>query len=213
MLEKGRMVKHVADYPSANLDPWDFPNAGSLTPDELKKYHVQIRSGFIGEANKQFFANDLDNPYEEIKRFDWIRGNQVGGHSLIWGKQCYRWSDLDFEANARDGIAVDWPIRYRDIEKWYEHVEKFVGVSGQKLGLPHLPDGHFLPPMELNALEKHVKKKEIEENYPGRHLTIGRVAHLTEPINGRGKCQYRNRCSRGCPFGVISVVMPYNTRC
>lgn len=201
MLEKGRMVRHVKDYPTANLDPWDFPNRGNLTPEELKEYHVQIRSGFIGEANKHFFTNDKDNPYEEIKRFDWIRGNQVGGRSLIWGKQCYRWSDLDFEANAKDGIAVDWPIRYRDIEPWYEYVEKFVGVSGQKLGLPHLPDGHFLPPMELNALEKHVKKG-IEENYPGRCLTIGRVAHLTEPINGRGKCQYRNRCSRGCPFGA-----------
>jgi glucoside 3-dehydrogenase (cytochrome c) catalytic subunit len=201
LLEKGRMVRHVKDYPTANLDPWDFPNHGNLTPEELKEYHVQTRSGFIGEANKHFFTNDKDNPYEEIKRFDWIRGNQVGGRSLIWGKQCYRWSDLDFEANARDGIAVDWPIRYRDIEPWYEYVEKFVGVSGQKLGLPHLPDGHFLPPMELNALEKHVKKG-IEENYPGRYLTIGRVAHLTEPINGRGKCQYRNRCSRGCPFGA-----------
>lgn len=201
VLEKGRMVKHITDYPTTNLDPWEFPNRGNLTPEEMKKYHVQIRSGFIGESNKHFYADDLDNPYEEIKRFDWIRGNQVGGRSLIWGKQCYRWSDLDFEANAKDGIAVDWPIRYSDVEDWYTYVEKFVGVSGQKLGLPHLPDGHFLPPMELNALEKHVKSG-IEDNFPGRHLTIGRVAHLTEPLNGRGKCQYRNRCSRGCPFGA-----------
>jgi choline dehydrogenase-like flavoprotein len=201
VLEKGRMVKHVTDYPTANLDPWEFPNRGKLTPDELKKYHIQVRSGFVGESNKHFFTNDEENPYEEIKRFDWIRGNQVGGRSLIWGKQCYRWSDLDFEANLKDGIAVDWPIRYNDIRDWYTYVEKYVGISGQALGLPHLPDGHFLPPMDLNILEKTVKER-LEKNYPGRYLTIGRVAHLTEPINGRGKCQYRNRCSRGCPFGA-----------
>ena len=201
VLEKGRMVRHITDYPTSNLDPWEFPNRGNLTPDEMKKHHVQIRSGFISEPNKHFYADDESNPYIEEKRFDWIRGNQVGGRSLIWGKQCYRWSDLDFEANAKDGIAVDWPIRYKDIEDWYTYVEKYVGVSGQKLGLPHLPDGHFLPPMEMNALEKHVKSG-IEDNFPGRHLTIGRVAHLTEPLNGRGKCQYRNRCSRGCPFGA-----------
>jgi len=201
VLEKGRMVKHVVDYPTTNLDPWEFPNRGKLTPDELKKYHIQIRSGFVGESNKHFFTNDEENPYEEIKRFDWIRGNQVGGRSLIWGKQCYRWSDLDFEANLKDGIAVDWPIRYKDIKDWYTYVEKFVGVSGQAMNLSHLPDGHFLPPMELNTLEKTVKER-LEKNYPGRYMTIGRVAHLTEPINGRGKCQYRNRCSRGCPFGA-----------
>jgi choline dehydrogenase-like flavoprotein len=201
VLEKGRMVLHSRDYPTANMDPWDFPNRGRLTPDELKKYHVQIRSGFVSESNKHFYADDLEDPYTEVKRFDWIRGNQVGGRSLLWGKQCYRWSDLDFEANAKDGIAVDWPIRYKDIEEWYTYVEKFVGISGQKMGLPHLPDGHFLPPMELNTLEQHVKSR-IEKNFPGRYLTIGRVAHLTEPLNGRGKCQYRNRCSRGCPFGA-----------
>lgn len=201
VLEKGRMVLHNVDYPTMNMDPWDFPNRGKLTPEEIKKYHVQIRSGFISESNKHFYADDLENPYTEVKRFDWIRGNQVGGRSLIWGKQCYRWSDLDFEANAKEGVAVDWPIRYKDIEDWYTYVEKFVGVSGQKMGLAHLPDGHFLPPMELNTLEKHVKSR-IEKNFPGRYLTIGRVAHLTEPLNGRGKCQFRNRCSRGCPFGA-----------
>ena len=160
VLEKGRMVKHVVDYPTANADPWDLPHRGMLTPDDIKKHHVQIRSGFVGEANKHFFADDESNPYVEEKRFDWIRGNQVGGRSLIWGKQCYRLSDLDFEANAKDGIAVDWPIRYKDIADWYTYVEKFVGVSGQKMGLPHLPDGHFLPPMELNTLEKHVNSAE-----------------------------------------------------
>jgi choline dehydrogenase-like flavoprotein len=201
VLEKGRMVKHGVDYPTANMDPWDFPNGGQLTPDELKKHHVQVRSGFVGESTKHFFADDEANPYDEVKRFDWIRGNQVGGRSLTWGKQCYRLSDLDFEANLKDGIAVDWPIRYKDVEDWYTYVEKYVGVSGQKLGLAHLPDGHYLPPMDLNTLEKHVKER-IEKQYPGRYLTIGRVAHLTEPLNGRGQCQSRNRCSRGCPFGA-----------
>ena len=201
VLEKGRMVIHGVDYPTAAMDPWDFPNGGQLTPDEMKKHHVQVRSGFIGESTKHFFADDEANPYDEVKRFDWIRGNQVGGRSLIWGKQCYRLSDLDFAANLKDGVAVDWPIRYKDVENWYTYVEKYVGVSGQKMGLAHLPDGHYLPPMDLNTLEKHVKER-IEKQYPGRYLTIGRVAHLTEPLNGRGQCQSRNRCSRGCPFGA-----------
>jgi choline dehydrogenase-like flavoprotein len=201
VLERGRMVRHVTDYPTMNNEHWDFDHRGRMSYEDTKKYHVQVRSGFINEANKHFHANDLDHPYTEVKRFDWIRGDQVGGRSLLWGKQCYRWSDLDFEANAKEGIGIDWPIRYKDIENWYTYVEKYVGISGEKMGLPHLPDGHFLPPMELNCLEKHVKNR-IEKEFKGRYLTIGRVAHLTEPINGRGKCQYRNRCARGCPFGA-----------
>jgi choline dehydrogenase-like flavoprotein len=201
VLERGRMVRHVEDYPTMNNDHWDFEHRGKLTDEDKKKYHIQLRSGFIDESNKHFYNNDLDSPYTEVKRFDWIRGNQVGGRSLLWGKQCYRWSDLDFEANAKQGIGVDWPIRYKDLESWYTYVEKYVGISGEKLGLSHLPDGYFLPPMELNCLEKHVKGS-IEKTYKGRYLTIGRVAHLTEPINGRGQCQNRNRCSRGCPFGA-----------
>ncbi|MCC6283586.1 MAG: GMC family oxidoreductase [Saprospiraceae bacterium] len=201
VLERGRMVRHVTDYPTMNHEHWDFEHRGRLTYEDNRKYHIQARSGFINEANKHFHINDIENPYTEIKRFDWIRGDQVGGRSLLWGKQCYRWSDLDFEANAKEGIGVDWPIRYKDIENWYTYVEKYVGISGEKLGLAHLPDGHFLPPMELNCIEKHVKTR-IEKEFKERYLTIGRVAHLTEPINGRGKCQYRNRCSRGCPFGA-----------
>lgn len=201
VIDRGRMVRHVVDYPTMNDEHWDFAHRGRLAYADTLKHHKQIRSGFINESNKHFIINDLDYPYTETKRFDWIQGNQVGGRSLIWGKQCYRWSDLDFEANAKDGVAIDWPIRYKDIESWYTYVEKFAGISGEKLGLPHLPDGHFLPPMELNCLEKHVKSS-IESQYKSRYLTIGRVAHLTEPINGRGKCQYRNRCSRGCPFGA-----------
>lgn len=206
VLERGRLVNHVEDYPTMNLDHWDFPHREALSHADQQTYHVQARSGFINETNKHFYNNDLDAPYTEVKRFDWIRGNQVGGRSLLWGKQCYRWSDLDFEANAKDGIAIDWPIRYKDIEPWYTYAEKFVGISGEKLGLSHLPDGYFLPPMELNCLEKHVRT-ELERKFKGRHLTIGRVAHLTEPKPwhlelGRAQCQNRNRCSRGCPYGA-----------
>lgn len=205
VLEKGRMVNHVRDYPTMNQDSWDMPHRGSLTAEEAKRLHVQIRSGFVGESVKHFFTDDLDNPYEEIRRFDWIRGNQTGGRSLIWGRHTYRWSDLDFTANAREGIAIDWPVRYKDIEPWYSYVEKFVGISGEKLGLKHVPDGEFLPPFELNCLETDFRKK-VAAKY-GRTVTIGRVAHLTEPqpihlALGRGKCQSRNRCSRGCPFGA-----------
>lgn len=201
VLERGPIVEHVADYKTMNDDPWDLELRESLTPEERRKHYKGIRSGFIGKSVEHFYANDAENPYTEVKPFLWIRGHQMGGRSLLWGKQTYRWSDLDFEANARDGHGVDWPIRYRDIEPWYTYVEKFAGISGEPLGLPQLPDSHFLPPMELNCVEKHVKSR-IEEQFPGRHMIIGRVAHLTEPLNGRGKCQYRNRCSRGCPYGA-----------
>ena len=206
VLEKGRMVNHVEDYPTMMKEPWEMDFRGGLSQEDIKKYHVQIRSGFVGDSTKHFFTDDLENPYVEEKRFDWIRGNHVGGRSITWGKQVYRWSDLDFEANAKDGIAVDWPIRYKDMASWYTYVEKFVGVSGEKLGLSHLPDGYFLPPMELNCLETHFKK-EVAKKFNGRMVTIGRVAHLTEPqpwhlALGRGQCQYRNRCSRGCPYGA-----------
>ena len=201
VLERGRMVEHIKDYPTANNESWDLELRGSITPEERKKHYKAIRAGFIGENNKHFYANDEENPYTETKPFLWIRAHQMGGRSLLWGKQCYRWSDLDFEANAQDGHGVDWPIRYKDVEPWYTYVEKFAGISGEALGLPHLPDSHFLPPMELNCVEKEVKKR-IEKDFPGRHLIIGRVAHLTVPLNGRGQCQSRNRCDRGCPFGA-----------
>jgi len=201
VLERGRLVRHVEDYPTANLDPWDFELQGRLTPEEAKTVQKQSRTGFVGKGNLHFYVNDEDHPYEEDKRFDWIRAYQTGGRSLLWGRHCYRWSDLDFEANAKEGIGIDWPIRYRDLAPWYDHVEKVVGVSGEKLGLKHLPDGQFLKPMDLNCLETEVRKR-IEAEFPGRTLTIGRVAHLTEPINGRGTCQYRDRCSRGCPYGA-----------
>ena len=204
VLERGRLVKHIEDYPTATMDPWDFENRGIMTPAEAQVRQKQLRAGFIKPENMHFFVNDQEHPYEEDKRFDWIRGYNTGGRSLTWGKQCYRWSDLDFEANAKEGIAVDWPIRYDDLAPWYDHVERFIGVSGQKLGLKQLPDGQFLKPMDLNCLETEVKKR-VEKDFPGRVITIGRVAHLTEPLEGsvgRGICQFRNRCKRGCPYGA-----------
>ncbi len=201
VLERGRVVEHVVDYPTMNLDPWDMELRGGLTPDQKEKHYKAIRSGWIGTDTEHFWADDKANPYTEEKPFLWLRGHQMGGKSLLWGKQTYRWSDLDFEANAKDGHGVDWPIRYKDIEPWYTYVEKFAGISGEALGLPQLPDSHFLPPMELNCVEKHVKGR-IEKEFEGRNMIIGRVAHLTQPHNGRGQCQNRNRCSRGCPYGA-----------
>ena len=211
VLERGRMVEHIKDYTTMNLDPWDMKYRGALPPEVLKKHYKAARTGFIGEDTEHFWANDEENPYTEIKPFMWARAHQMGGRSLLWGKQTYRWSDLDFEANAKDGYGVDWPIRYKDIAPWYTYVEKYAGISGEALGLPQLPDSHFLPPMELNCVEKEVKQR-IEKDFPGRNMIIGRVAHLTQPHNGRGQCLYRNRCGRGCPYGAYfssnSVTLP-----
>ncbi len=203
VLERGRMVKHIEDYPTMNLDPWDVKHGGRTTQEELKNYNKQKRWG-IHEGNRHFYNKDSEYDYDEIKPLDWIRGTQVGGRSLIWGRQTYRWSDDDFEANLRDGIAVDWPVRYKEIAPWYSYVEKFIGISGEALNLPQLPDSEFLPPMELNCVEKELQSS-IAKNYTDRVLTIGRVAHITEGTkNGSGSkaCQYRNRCDRGCPYGA-----------
>lgn len=200
VLERGRDVKHVEDYPTATLDPWELPRANQVPAEERKHYQKQMRTGYtIRESTKHWWIKDTDQPYEERKRFDWIRGYHVGGRSIMWGRQSYRLSPMDFEANAKDGIGVDWPVRYEDIAPWYSHVEKFAGISGEALGLPQLPDSEFLPPMNLNCVEKELRKS-MEENF-GRVLTIGRNANLTQPHNGRGKCMYRNLCSRGCPYG------------
>jgi len=211
VLERGRLVEHLKDYTTMSDDPWDYELRGALTTAESKKHYKAGRSGFIGKDTEHLWANDEENPYTEVKPFLWIRAHQMGGRSMLWGKQTYRWSEIDFEANAKDGHGIDWPIRYKDIEPWYTHVEKYIGISGQAMGLPQLPDSHFLPPMDLNCVEKDIKQR-IEKEFPGRHMMIGRVAHLTEPLNGRGKCQYRNRCSRGCPYGAYfssnSVTLP-----
>ena len=202
VLERGRMVRHLEDYPTMHLDPWDMKNGGSTSQEDLQNYNKQKRWG-INEGNKHFYNNDAEYDYEEDKTFDWIRGTQVGGRSLIWGRQTYRWSDDDFEANLREGIGVDWPVRYKDIAPWYSYVEKYIGVSGEALNLPHLPDSEFLPPMELNCVEKELQAS-IAKNYSDRILTIGRVAHITQGSKsngGRTQCKFRNRCDRGCPFG------------
>ncbi len=202
VLERGRMVRHLEYYPTMHLDPWDMKNGGSTSQEDLKSYNKQKRCG-VNEGNKHFYNNDTEYDYEEDKTFDWIRGTQVGGRSLIWGRQTYRWSDDDFEANLREGIGVDWPVRYKDIAPWYSYVEKYIGVSGEALNLPHLPDSEFLPPMELNCVEKELQAS-IAKNYSDRILTIGRVAHITQGAKskgGRTQCQFRNRCDRGCPFG------------
>ncbi len=201
VLERGRDVKHIEDYPTMLKDPWEIPNNDRISAEEAKHYEKQMRTGYtITETTKHWWVKDTDQPYDEEKRFDWIRGYHVGGRSIMWGRQSYRLAPMDFEANAKEGIGVDWPIRYEDIEKWYDYVEDFAGISGEALGLEQLPDSKFLPPMELNCLEKHLKQSMMDSF--GRVLTIGRAAHLTRPHNGRGRCMMRNLCMRGCPYGA-----------
>jgi len=203
MIERGREVVHGKDYVTEHKNTWEMPLRNArLAPDKqgAENYPVQSRTGQFRESTKHLYLRDTKQPYEEAKPFTWIQGDQVGGKSLIWGRQVYRWSDLDFEANLKDGTAPDWPIRYKDIAPWYSYVEKHVGVSGERLGLPHLPDGEFLPPMQMNAGEKHVKAG-IERTFKGRHVTIGRVAILTANHKGRAACHYCGPCDRGCSTG------------
>jgi len=200
LLERGKNVEHP-NYPTASSNPWQLEHGGRLTQEDRDKCPVQTRHYSYSGDSKHFYINDLGNPYTETKRFDWIRGDIVGGRSVLWGRQSYRWSDLDFEANKRDGIGVDWPIRYKDIAPWYDYVEQFIGISGKVEGIPHLPDGKFQPPMSMNCVEEDFKNK-IEAQFPGRRITVGRVANLTSPVKGRGVCLYRNLCHRGCPYGA-----------
>ncbi len=198
LLERGRNVEHVKDYPTATMNPWDFPHRLVNTEKDMEEDPIQGKA--YDESSKHFFVRDKEHPYIQEKPFSWVRGYHVGGRSLTWGRQCYRLSDLDFEANAKDGHGVDWPIRYRDIAPWYDYVETFAGISGQAEGLPQLPDGQFLPPMEMNCVELHLKDK-VREKFSDRLVTIARVANLTKGWNDRGPCQFRNLCHRGCPFG------------
>src|SRR6266487_5695577 len=201
MLERGHHIEHIKDYADSNKPTWDYPHRGGRTQKMIEEYPVLKRDYPLNEKNEDFWVDERESPYTEAKRFDWYRGYHVGGRSLMWGRQSYRHSDFDFEANAKDGIAIDWPIRYKDISPWYDYVEKFAGISGSKEGLPQLPDGYFLPSMELNCAEKDVAAR-IKEHYKDqRHMFIGRVANLTQPITGRTQCQFRNRCWEGCPFG------------
>jgi len=201
MLERGRNIEHVKDYVNANKEAWDYPHRGRATTEMKKDYPVLKRDYPLNESNLDYWVNEKESPYTEIKRFDWFRGYHVGGRSLMWGRQSYRLSDFDFEANAKDGIAIDWPVRYAEISPWYDYAEKFAGISGNRDGIPQLPDGQFLPPMDMTCVEKEVAAR-IKDHYKGtRHLIIGRVANLTVPLEGRTNCQFRNKCWLGCPFG------------
>lgn len=208
VLERGRNIIHVTDYHTANLDPWDLENRGKLSEATLAKdYPKQRRTGYTVRPEwVHHFVKDSEHPYEEKEntRFDWIRGYQVGGRSLVWGRQSYRLSPMDFEANAKEGIAVDWPIRYDQIAPWYDYVESFIGVSGRNEGFEQLPDGKFLAPMDLNCVESDLQK-QMEQRWQHRKLTIGRTAHITsnsEKFGDRGSCQYRKKCMAGCPYGA-----------
>ncbi len=211
LLERGRNVEHIKDYPTATKAPWEFLHHDELTLKDREENPIASRCYAYTEATRHFFVKDKEHPYVQVKPFDWIRGYQVGGKSLMWARWTQRWSDLDFEANVKDGIAIDWPIRYNDIAPWYSYVEKFVGISGTKDGIPHLPDGEFIPPMEMNSIEKHFKQS-VESTYQGRHVIISRTANLTQALHGRGPCQYRDMCARGCPFGgyfsSVSATIP-----
>ncbi len=202
MLDRGRDIKHVKDYVNASKAPWEFPHRGSKTQQMIKDYPVLNRDYPLNETNLDYWVDEKESPYSEVKRFDWFRGYHVGGRSLMWGRQSYRWSDHSFEANAKDGIAIDWPVRYAEIAPWYDYVEKFIGVSGSKENVPVLPDGQFMPAMEMNIVEKTLQPR-LKDYYKGqRHMFIGRTANITEPLPGRTNCQYRNKCWLGCPFGA-----------
>ena len=202
MLERGHNIEHSKDYAESNKPAWEYPHRGSRTQQMIRDYPVLKRDYPLNERNLKFWAVDKDNPYIEIKRFDWFRGYHVGGRSLMWGRQSYRWSNFDFEANANDGIAADWPIRYKDVAPWYDYVEEFAGISGSLEGLPQLPDGKFQPPMDLNCVEKDVAARIKEQYKDKRRLIIGRVANLSKPKTEENRqCNFRNMCSNGCPFG------------
>ncbi len=202
MLERGHDIKHKEDYVETNKPKWEYPHRGSRTTAMVKEYPFLKRDYPLNERNLKFWAVDNDNPYTEVKRFDWFRGYHTGGRSLMWGRQSYRHCEIDFEANAKDGIAVDWPIRYKDIAPWYDHVESFAGISGSKEGLPQLPDGKFQPAMDLNCVEKDVAARLKSHYKDARRLIIGRVANLSRPLPDQDRaCYYRDMCWNGCPFG------------
>jgi len=217
VLERGRNIVHNKDYPTATLNPWELKHRGRLTQEFLQENPLISKSAGIGEDNLHFFIKDKDHPYVQEKPFDWIRGYQVGGKSIIWGRATQRWSEYEFTAPKRYGYGIEWPIGYKDVDPWYTHVEQFIGVCGNKDGIEAMPDGDFLPPFDLNCVESHVQQK-IKENFSDRHLVQARWAHLTQPKEihlqqGRGKCQARNLCMRGCPFGgyfsSVSSTLPW----
>lgn len=205
VLERGKDVVHVKDYPTATKNPWDFQHRTEIPLAIAKENPIVARCYAFSEATQHFFVKDKEHPYIQQKPFDWIRGYQVGGKSLLWARQTQRWSKYDFEGPARDNFAVDWPIRYEDLAPWYSHVEIFAGISGNKDGYDTLPDGEFLPPWEMNCVEEDIRQK-IMANYKTRYVVQGRCAHLTQPNpihieQGRTQCQARSLCDRGCPYG------------
>src|SRR5690242_11331529 len=217
VLERGRDVKHLIDYPTMAKDPWDLPHRNDLTVKQQEENPVVSKCYAFREDAMHFFVKDKEHPYIQEKPFDWIRGYQVGGKSLTWGRATQRWSNFEFTAPDRFGYGLDWPIRYNDVAPWYSHVEKFIGICGNKDGIEAMPDGEFLPPFEFNCVESHLQKK-IREHYKDRHLVHARWAHLTQPTElhlkqGRGKCQARNMCMRGCPYGgyfsSVSSTLPW----
>lgn len=214
VLERGRLIEHSKDYVHEFTPPWKAPQLGLPEREVNARDHPiqsQVEFGGFSWANRHYWINDRENPYVQAQPYRWHRANVLGGRSLLWGRQSLRWGDLDFGANKRDGHGSDWPLRYADLAPWYSHVEKFIGVSGQAEGLAHFPDGEFLPPMEMNVVEKALKAR-IESRWPDRRLTIGRVANLTVAHQGRGPCQYRDICNRGCSFGAyfssLSATLP-----
>ncbi len=216
VLERGRNIEHIKDYPGYAKAPWEFPHRRQPSLQTIQENPLISKAAGYGEDTAHFFVKDADHPYVQEKPFDWIRGYQVGGKSLTWGRSCQRWSDNEFNAPQQYGFAVDWPIRYKDIAPWYSHVEIFTGITGSKENIAAMPDGEFLPPYELNCVEQHLRKT-LKEQF-GRHYIPGRWAHLSEPApihieQGRGQCQNRDLCMRGCPFGAyfssVTATLPW----
>lgn len=202
VLERGHKLDHVTDYHTATKMPWQFQHFNRPTQEDVEKdYPIQSKCYAFNEGTRHLWAKDSEHPYTQVKPFDWIKGYHVGGKSIMWARQTYRWADFDFESNLNDGHGADWPIRYPDIAPWYSYVERFAGINGNRDGLRQIPDGEFLPPVELTIAEKYLKGS-IENNFPGRKLVNGRSANLTQSINGRTPCQFRHLCHRGCPFGA-----------
>ena len=200
LLERGKNIEHIKDYTNALRAPWDVPHRGRDTVADKAAHPIQRRDYILNESNREWWADEKDSPYVEKKTFDWFRGYQVGGRSLLWGRHSYRWSDFDFAANAQDGIAIDWPIRYADLAPWYDYTETFAGISGSLEGLPQLPDGKFLPAFDLNCVEKDVAARLRTRFDDRRRLIMGRLANLSQPHRERANCQFRDKCWLGCPF-------------
>lgn len=201
LLERGKNVEHAKDYHNARKAPWEYPHRGGRTREMVDAYPVLKRDYPLSEKNLDWWASDKDSPYTELRRFDWYRGYQLGGRSLTWGRQSYRLSDFDFEANAKEGVGADWPIRYAELAPWYDHVERHAGISGSLEKMPQLPDGQFQPAMPLNCAEEAIAGRLAKQFEGRRRIIPGRTANLTQPLGGRGRCQHRNACSLGCPFG------------